>query len=108
MLDFIRLIHANPNNKGFLAKEFAAFWAQKNQRIPKSKVIQKIQEIADYQRSEALARKCWMVKIDVLKAYGVTEPEIPNKWDYVLDCPNKSITPPTTPSAPRGTSTPTA
>ena len=110
MLDLIRLVHANINNKNFLVKEFLSFWSKNEQNlpIPKSKILQKIQEIADYQKSETLARKCWMVKIDVLKAYGVTEPEIPNKWDYVLDCPNKSITTPTTPSAPRGTSTPTA
>ena len=29
MLDFIKLIHANPNNKIFLAKEFVEFWSSK-------------------------------------------------------------------------------
>ena len=112
MPDLIRLVHANINNKNFLVKEFLSFWSSKKEEnnlpIPKSKILQKIQEIAEYQKSETLARKCWMVKMDVLKTYGVTEPEIPNKWDYVLECPNKSIATPTTPVASRGTSTPTA
>ena len=110
MPDLIRLVHANINNKNFLVKEFLSFWSKKEENlpIPKSKVLQKIQEIAEYQKSETLARKCWMVKSEFLKKYEVTEPEIPNKWDYVLECPNKSIATPTTPVAPRGTSTPTA
>ena len=34
----------------------------------------------------------------MLKSYGILEPEIPNKWQYILDQPNKSIV--GTPSTP--------
>lgn len=99
MPDLIRLVHANTNNKIFLAKEFVHFWNTKNelQPLPKSKALQKLQDIADYQKSEALSRKCWLVKNDVLVKYGIVEPDIPNKWEYILEQPNKAANTPTTP-----------
>lgn len=65
--------------------------------IPKTKVLAKIAEIAVYQRSETLGRKCWMVKEDVLQKCGLGEPEVPNRWSYILEQPNKSMTPTSTP-----------
>lgn len=105
MPDLIRLVHANANNKVFLAKEFVEFWSKSKEAtlglLPKSKVLQKIQEIADYQRSETLSRKCWLVKDEIFKSFGITKPDVPNKWDYILEQPNKtsSGTPSMTPVA---------
>ena len=85
--ELIRLVHANTNSKDFLAKEFSQFWHKKTEisKIPIKRITVKIQEIAEYQNSEVLSRKVWMVKDDILKQYGILEPEIPNKWNYVLD-----------------------
>ncbi len=92
MPDLIKLVHANTNNKVFLAKEFGEFWNKNNgaEILSKGKIIAKIQEVADYQRSETLARKCWLVKDTVLEKYGLTDIEIPNKWEYLLEQPNKN------------------
>ena len=56
--DLIRLVHANTNNKDFLVREFLEFWTNndKNQPIPKTKILAKIKEIAAWQKSETLLR----------------------------------------------------
>jgi hypothetical protein len=68
----IRLIHANTCNKIFLAREFVEFWKKKTttqaegsgMRLPQSKVISKIQEIADYNQKPGvnMTKGCWIVK----------------------------------------------
>ena len=92
--ELISLVHANTNNKNFLAKEFGEFWHKKHElvKIPIKKITVKIQEIAEYQKSEALSRKAWMVKDQFLKQYGILEPDIPNKWNYTLEQPGKKTT----------------
>ena len=89
--ELICLVHANTNNKDFLAKEFSQFWHKKHEivKIPIKRITVKIQEIAEYQNSEALSRKAWMVKDQFLKQYGILEPDIPNKWNYILEQPGK-------------------
>jgi hypothetical protein len=89
--ELISLVHANTNNKDFLAKEFSKFWQKKNEsvKIPIKRITIKIQEIAKYQNSEVLSRKAWMVKDEFLKQYGILEPDIPNKWNYILEQPGK-------------------
>ena len=70
-------------------------------KLPKQLTLRKLQEIADYQKSEALGRRAWMVKDDILKQYNVEQPEIPNKWEYLLEVPKKAVTTPTaTPTTP--------
>ena len=92
--ELICLVHANTNNKDFLAKEFSEFWQKKHEivKIPIKKITVKIQEIAEYQNFEALSRKAWMVKDQFLKQYGILEPDIPNKWNYILEQPGKKTT----------------
>ena len=99
--ELIRLVHANFNNKKFLVKEFGEFWHKKNElsKIPLTKITIKITEIAEYQKSEVLTRKAWMVKEQVLKQYGIVEPAIPNNWEYILEEPMKKIAV-STPSTP--------
>ena len=89
--ELISLVHANTNNKDFLAKEFSKFWHKKHEivKIPIKRIIVKIKEIAEYQIFEALSRKAWMVKDQFLKQYGILEPDIPNKWSYILEQPGK-------------------
>ena len=103
MLDLIKLVHANTNKKPFLAREFVEYWSSKNSgtKLSQQLTLKKLQEIADYQKQE----RCWKVKDDVLKTFNVTEPEIPNKWEYLLEVPKKAAnatpsiaTPSTTPS----------
>ena len=67
--ELISLVHANTNNKNFLAKEFGEFYHKKHElvKIPIKKITVKIQEIAEYQKSEALSRQAWMVKEEFLK-----------------------------------------
>merc|ERR1712129_179434 len=74
--------------------EFGEFWHKKHElvKIPIKKITVKIQEIAEYQKSEALSRKAWMVKEEFLKQYGILEPDIPNKWNYTLEQPGKKTT----------------
>lgn len=92
--ELISLVHANTNNKNFLAKEFGEFYHKKHElvKIPIKRITVKIQEIAEYQKSEALSRKAWMVKEEFLKQYGILEPDIPNKWNYTLEQPGKKTT----------------
>ena len=103
--DLVRLVHGNNNNKMFLAREFLAFWSRKTGEesnvaeegsstpsgksgsISKKKVVDKIQEIAEYRRPEEGGGKCWLVKVDILAAYGVTSPR---SWEYLLEQPNKN------------------
>ena len=103
MLDLIKLVHANTNKKPFLAREFVEYWSSKNSgtKLSQQLTLKKLQEIADYQKQE----RCWKVKDDVLKTFNVMEPEIPNKWEYLLEVPKKAAnatpsiaTPSTTPS----------
>ena len=103
MLDLIKLVHANTNKKPFLAREFVEYWSSKNSgsKLSQQLTLKKLQEIADYQKQE----RCWKVKDDVLKTFNVIEPEIPNKWEYLLEVPKKAAnstpsisTPSTTPS----------
>ena len=105
--DFVRLIHGNVHNKVFLSKEFAAFWTKKKgsaepstsagtpkpqaQLIAKSKILEKLSEIADYKRSEAAGgRMCWNVKSEVMSSLEIS-PEAPNKWEYILEQPQKRV-----------------
>ena len=99
--ELIRLVHANYNNKNFLAKEFSEVWHKKNElsKLPMTKIVSKITEIAEYQKSEVLTRKAWMVKEQFLKQYGILEPAIPNNWEYLLEQPMKKVTV-STPSTP--------
>ena len=92
--ELISLVHANTNNKDFLAKEFSKFWHKKHEsvKIPIKRITVKIQEIAEYQNCGALSRKAWMVKEQFLKQYGILEPDIPNKWNYILEQPGKKTT----------------
>jgi hypothetical protein len=86
--ELIYLVHGNTNNKNFLAKEFSKLWQKKHElvKISIKKITVKIQEIAEYQNSEALSRKAWMVKDQFfLKQYGILEPDIPSKWNYILE-----------------------
>ena len=107
MLDLIKLVHANTNNKLFLAREFVEYWSSKNlgMKLSQQLTLKKLQEIADYQKHEGLGRRCWVVKDDILKSFNVMEPEIPNNWEYLLEVPKKAanstpstITPSNTPS----------
>jgi len=96
--DLIKLIHANVNNKLFLAKEFVEFWKKKTDpnsdgsgmKLPQSKVISKIQEIADYQKAGVLMNKgCWIVKQDWLSKYQIDKVDVPNTWEYLLEVPSR-------------------
>lgn len=100
--DLIRLIHANTNNKNFLAKEFAEFWKKQTGKdvaegsgseIPRSKIVQKIQEIADYQKCPEIGpmfnKRCWIVKQDIITKFSIEKLEIPNNWEYILEVPTR-------------------
>ena len=103
--DLIRLVHGNNNNKMFLAKEFLAFWSKKTDGetkveeegpgtpsgkvglMSKKKVVDKIQEVAEYKKPPEGGCKCWLVKEDILAVHGVTGAQA---WDYTLEQPNKN------------------
>ena len=102
--DLIRLVHGNNNNKMFLAKEFLAFWSKKTEGdtkvdeegsgtpsgkvgLSRKKVLDKIQEVAEYKKPGEGGSKCWLVKEEMLAAHGVSGGEA---WDYTLDQPNKN------------------
>ena len=92
--ELICLVHANTNHKNFLSKEFSEFWLKKQKivKISFKSITVKIQEIAEHRNSETLSRKAWMVKEQFLKQYGILEPDIPNKWNYILEQPGKKTT----------------
>jgi len=107
----IKLLHGNNNNKMFLAREFIEFWGKfsceggSSSRsvdddeaatpggkegaltISKRKMIDKIQEIADYKKLTEGGVKCWWVKQDILDKYEVVPPTV-NDWSYTLEQPN--------------------
>ena len=58
--ELIRLMHANTNNKEFLAREFSEFWYKEHEfvKIPKRRIKFKIQEIA----------KCMVFRAIILKS----------------------------------------
>eukprot|EP00092_Neocalanus_flemingeri_P038334 GFUD01041734.1.p1 GENE.GFUD01041734.1~~GFUD01041734.1.p1 ORF type:complete len:1462 (+),score=564.73 GFUD01041734.1:87-4472(+) len=111
--DLIKLLHGNTNNKMFLAREFIEFWKKSSEgedgagdsakvdgenvgtpggkdghgTISKRKMIDKIQEVADYKRQTEGGVRCWWVKEDVLTKYSVT-PGNTNEWSYILEQPN--------------------
>ena len=103
--DLIRLVHGNINSKMFLAKEFLAFWSKKTEGetkveedgsgtpsgkvglVSKKKVVDKIQEVAEYKKPGEGGSKCWLVKEEILTVHGVTGAQA---WDYTLDQPNKN------------------
>lgn len=116
--DFVRLVHGNTNNKGFLAKEFSAFWSKKkidsnpqddksksdgsgtpvvpNSGIPKSKILERLQDVAKYERFEEAGplqgRMCWVVKKEILEKLELTgKLNIPNDWKYVLEQPKRAV-----------------
>lgn len=55
--------------------------------ISKRKMIDKIQEVADYKRLTEGGLKCWWVKQDVLTKYEIV-PSVTNEWNYILEQPN--------------------
>jgi len=106
----IKLLHGNNNNKMFLAREFIEFWKKSSGEgtseakddeevstpggkggsqftISKRKMIDKIQEIADYRRLNEGGVKCWWVKEDILAKYEIA-PAATNDWSYILEQPN--------------------
>jgi len=105
----IKLLHGNNNNKMFLAREFIEFWSKTSGEggssqanddeaatpggkegaftISKRKMIDKIQEIADYKRLNEGGAKCWWVKQDILTKYEIV-PAAVNDWSYILEQPN--------------------
>jgi len=105
----IKLLHGNNNNKMFLAREFIAFWSKTSGEggssqtnddeaatpggkegaftISKRKMIDKIQEVADYTRLNEGGAKCWWVKQDILTKYEIV-PAAVNDWTYILEQPN--------------------
>jgi len=113
-----KLVHGNPNNKHFLAKEFIEFWNRKkkdqgsasedctpsgtsSQGISKRQMVKKIDEIAEYKADTQGSGRKWMVKEDVLK--DLEEVSAVNSWEYILEPPNCTQTPGTSrPASPNG------
>jgi len=103
--DLIKLVHGNCNNKIFLAREFIAFWnrktgfepdseenatpSAKNNSLSKKKVVDKIQEIAEYKKKPDGVGRCWMVKEGILSKHEISN-SVLNDWSYILDQPNKT------------------
>ena len=103
--DLVRLVHGNNNNKMFLAREFLAFWSKKTEEetkveeegpatpsgkaglVSKKKVLDKIQEVAEYKKPGEGGSKCWLVKEEILAVHGVTGGPA---WEYTLEQPNKN------------------
>ena len=89
----------------FLAKEFLAFWSKKTDEetkveeeasgtpsgkgglMSKKRVVDKIQEVAEYKKPGEGGSKCWLVKEEILTTHGVTGVQ---PWDYTLEQPNKN------------------
>ena len=93
MVDLIKLVHANPNSKVFLAKEFMEYYKKSKSpetsvcQITKKSIVEKIMEISDYKKTEELKdKKYWVVKPEILEKYKVT-PTLPNIWSYILYSP---------------------
>ena len=98
-------MHGNNNNKMFLAREFLAFWSKKTEEetkveeegpatpsgkaglVSKKKVVDKIQEVAEYKRPGEGGSKCWLVKEEILTVHGVAGAPA---WEYTLEQPNKN------------------
>jgi len=115
--DLIKLLHGNTNTKMFLAREFIEFWKKTtegeieagnpekmegetvgtpggkdgNGSISKRKMVDKIQEVAEYKRLTDGGVKCWWVKEDVLSKYSVN-PSSTNEWSYILEPTNRNNT----------------
>ena len=104
--DLVKLVHRNINNKIFLAKEFIAFWnkktgfveeteaegttpSSKGGSLSKKKVIDKIQEIADYKKPTEGSSRCWCVKEEVLTRLEISPGSGAAEWSYILEQPNK-------------------
>lgn len=110
--DLVRLIHANPNNKLFLAREFLEFWCKKSgpseedgaemavtstpstsvwghgQLISKRAMVNKILELAEWNKAGGGKGRLWFVRPEILTKLELTLP-IPNEWTYILEQPNK-------------------
>jgi len=89
MVDLIKLVHANPNSKVFLSKEFMEFCkkSKSSENISKKSIGEKIMEISDYKKTEELKdKKYWVVKPEILEKYKVI-PTLPNGWSYSLFSP---------------------
>lgn len=103
--DLVKLVHRNPNNKIFLAKEFIAFWNKKTGfveetegelatpstkvgSLSKKKVIDKLQEIADYKKPSEGSSRCWCVKEEVLAKFDISPSSGAAEWTYILEQPN--------------------
>jgi len=114
--DVVKLVHGNPNNKLFLAKEFIEFWSRKQKEqvspeevgtpcaspgnaMSKRQMVKKIEEIAEFRSDPAGGRK-WFVKEEFLK--GVEDVSPSNTWDYILDPPNANTPAGSRPVSPNG------
>jgi len=109
--DLVRLVHVNSNNKVFLAREFIQFWSTKQGGDPvnvgeegqtpgggtpsgplisKRKVVDKIQEVANYKGLEGRTGRFWVVKPEILKQFGMSavDSTTSNTWTYILEQPN--------------------
>ena len=104
--DLVKLVHRNLNNKVFLAREFIAFWnkktgfeeetegelatpSTKGGSLSKKKVIDKIQEIAEYKKPSEGSSRCWCVKQEVLAKFDISPISGAADWTYILEQPNK-------------------
>ena len=56
--------------------------------------MSKIQEISDYKKPSehgiALSKSCWIVKQEILDRFELTNMEIPNNWEYILELASKA------------------
>lgn len=96
--DLIRLLHGNSHNKKFLLKEFVEFLEKKMERknaIPKSKLTEKIKEIASWcscpEAGPMHEKMMWYVTESYRTKYLPDEKlPIPNTWTYILS-PKKKV-----------------
>ncbi|XP_045123330.1 chromatin assembly factor 1 subunit A-like [Portunus trituberculatus] len=95
----IQLLHGNRHGKGFLCREFADYWLQRNSGsggggktgevcvIAKRKVLQKIREIGVWKKCKTESCKramlMWYVPSETREKYGVLDLSIPNTWSYI-------------------------
>jgi len=106
--DLVRLVHINSNNKVFLSTEFTHFWRKKTEgdvadtaqedapitpvtptsnQISKRKLVDKIQEIAEYKKLDGKPGRWWVVKEEILDKVGHLNRDN-NAWTYILEQPN--------------------
>lgn len=96
--EIIKLIHGNVHNRGFLVKEFMAYWSrikQGNFPFSKAKISQKIKELGKWapcpDEGPMFGKSCWYVSKEVRARYNVLDvATLPNNWSYSLT-PKKKI-----------------